>query len=69
LIGGSPGLIPYWPGSPTVGAGQLAELYPTHYDDVAAVTESAEAAVADGFLRQADIDAYIAEAEEAPVPR
>ncbi|HEY5886149.1 MAG TPA: alpha/beta hydrolase domain-containing protein [Acidimicrobiales bacterium] len=47
---------------------QLAELYPTHEDYVAAVTESAEAAVADGFLRQAEADAYIAEAEDAPVP-
>jgi hypothetical protein len=47
---------------------QLAELYPTHDDHVAAVTESAEAAVADGFLRPAEADAFVAAAEEAPVP-
>ena len=48
--------------------GQLEELYPTHEDYVTAVTESAEQAVADGFLRQAEADAFIADAEEAPVP-
>jgi hypothetical protein len=47
---------------------QLAELYPTHDDYVAAVTESADAAVAGGFLRQAEADAFVAAAEEAPVP-
>ena len=47
---------------------ELAALYPTHDDYVAAVTASAEDAVAAGFLRQAEADAYIAEAEEAPVP-
>jgi Alpha/beta hydrolase domain len=47
---------------------QIAELYPTHEDYVAAVTESADAAVADGFLRQAEADAFIATAEDAPVP-
>ncbi len=48
--------------------GQLEGLYPTHEDYVAAVTASAEAAVADGFLRQAEADAFVAAAEEAPVP-
>ena len=47
---------------------QMSELYPTHNDYLAAVTESAEAAVADGHLRQAEADAYIAEAEGAAVP-
>ena len=47
---------------------QISELYPTHNDYLAAVTESAEAAVADGHLRQAEADAYIAEAEGAAVP-
>jgi hypothetical protein len=47
---------------------QLEELYPTHDDYVAAVTNSADAAVAGGFLRAAEADAYIAEAEQASVP-
>ena len=47
---------------------QLAELYPTHDDYVNAVTESADAAVADGFLRQAEADAFVAAAEEASIP-
>jgi hypothetical protein len=47
---------------------QLQELYPTHDDYVAAVTTSAEAARAGGFLRPAEADAYIAEAEQAAVP-
>jgi hypothetical protein len=47
---------------------QLSDLYPTHDDYVAAVTDSANAAVEDGFLRQAEADEYIADAEEAPVP-
>jgi len=47
---------------------QLEELYPTHDDYVAAVTESADAAVEAGFLRQAEADAFVAGAEEAPVP-
>lgn len=46
----------------------LSELYPTHEDYVAAVTESAEAAVADGFLRQAEADAFVADAEASTVP-
>lgn len=49
-------------------AGKLAELYPTHQDYVDAVTQSAESAVSEGFLLQADADELIAEAEEAPVP-
>ena len=47
---------------------QLAQLYPTHEDYVAAVTESADAAVEAGFLRPEDRDAIVAEAEDAPVP-
>ena len=46
----------------------LAELYPTHEDYVDAVTESADAAVADGFLLREDADAVIAATEDAPVP-
>lgn len=49
-------------------AATLAELYPSHDDYVAAVTESAEAAVEAGFLLQDDADAYVAAAEEAAVP-
>ena len=52
------------PLSPT----QIRELYPTHEDYVTAVTTSAEAAVDGDFLRQADADAFIAEAEAASVP-
>ena len=47
---------------------QLAERYPDHDAYVAAVTESAEAAVADGFLQQSTADDLIAEAEDADVP-
>lgn len=46
----------------------LAELYPTHQDYVDAVTASADASVAEGFLLQDDADALVAAAEEAPVP-
>ena len=49
-------------------AAQLAERYPDHDAYVAAVTESADAAVADGFLRQASADEMIAAAEDADVP-
>ena len=41
-------------------ADQVASLYPTEADYVAAVTTSAEAAVAAGFLLQVDADAIIA---------
>lgn len=47
---------------------QIRELYPTHEDYVDAVSESAEAATSRGFLRRAEADAFIAEAEEASVP-
>lgn len=47
---------------------QLAERYPDHDAYVAAVTESANAAVADGFLLQGAADELIAEAEDAAVP-
>jgi hypothetical protein len=47
---------------------QLAERYPDHDAYVAAVTASADAAVADGFLRQKSADALIADATEADVP-
>jgi hypothetical protein len=47
---------------------QLAERYEDHDAYVAAVTESAEAAVADGFLRRQTADDLIAEAEAADVP-
>jgi hypothetical protein len=46
----------------------LAQLYPTHQDYVDAVTEAADAAVAAGFLRRDDADAFVAAAEEAAVP-
>ncbi len=47
---------------------QLAARYPDHDAYVAAVTESADAAVADGFLLQASADELIAQAEEADIP-
>jgi hypothetical protein len=49
-------------------AATLAQLYRTHEDYVGAVTEAADAAVAAGFLLQADADAFVAAAEEAAVP-
>jgi hypothetical protein len=49
-------------------AATLAQLYRTHEDYVVAVTEAADAAVAAGFLLQADADAFVAAAEEAAVP-
>jgi hypothetical protein len=47
---------------------RIAELYPTHEDYVDAVTESADAALDAGFLLEADRDAIVAEAEDAPIP-
>jgi hypothetical protein len=49
-------------------AATLRELYPTHDDYVDAVTESADAAVSDGFLLQDDADQIVADAEDADVP-
>jgi Alpha/beta hydrolase domain len=46
-------------------AATIASLYPDDDDYVAAVTESADAAVEAGFLLQADADAFIEAAEEA----
>jgi hypothetical protein len=46
----------------------LAGLYPTHQDYVDAVTESADAAVAAGFLLRADADEFVAAAERAAIP-
>ncbi len=48
---------------------QLAARYPDHDAYVAAVTKSADAAVAGGFLQQTTADDLIAEAEKADVPR
>ncbi|MGN6694445.1 MAG: alpha/beta hydrolase domain-containing protein [Aquihabitans sp.] len=47
---------------------QLAARYPDHEAYVADVTESANAAVADGFLLQGAADDLIAEAQDADVP-
>jgi hypothetical protein len=47
---------------------QLRDLYPTHEDYVEAVTQSAESAVADGFLRRAEADSYVAAAQGADIP-
>ena len=47
---------------------QLAAFYPTHDDYVDAVRESADAAVADGFLLQEDADAMVDAAEASTVP-
>jgi Alpha/beta hydrolase domain len=49
-------------------AATLAGLYPTHQDYVDAVTRSADAAVAAGFLRRAEADDIVAAAEDADVP-
>ena len=49
-------------------AATVAALYPTHQDYVDAVTESADAAVAAGFLRQAEADDIVAAAGDADVP-
>lgn len=47
---------------------QLAGLYPSHRDYVERVTDSADAAVVDGFLLPADRNAIVKEAKAAPVP-
>lgn len=47
---------------------QLAAHYPDHDAYGTAVTKSADAAVADGFLQQATADALIAEAKKADIP-
>ena len=47
---------------------ELSALYPTHQDYVDKVTASADAAVASGFLLQADADAFVTQAQDAPVP-
>ena len=55
-------------GETPLTAEQLVALYPTHDAYVAAVRESAEAAVADGFLLVDDAEAMIEAAEAAPIP-
>jgi hypothetical protein len=47
---------------------QLKDLYPTHAAYVRAVTESADAAMKEGFLLRADRDAFVAAAKKANVP-
>ncbi len=47
---------------------QLAARYPDHDAYVAAVTQSAEAAVADGFLLESTAEALIVEADDADIP-
>jgi hypothetical protein len=49
-------------------AATLAELYPTHDDYVAAVTEATDAAVEAGFVLELDGDGVVAAADEAPIP-
>jgi len=49
-------------------AADVAERYPTHEAYVEQVRASAEAALAAGFLLPEGVDAFVAEAEEAPVP-
>jgi hypothetical protein len=51
-----------------ISSTQLSTLYPTHQDYVDAVTASADAAVGSGFLLQPEADAYVAQAQDAPVP-
>jgi hypothetical protein len=47
---------------------RIAELYPTHDDYVAAVTTSADEALEAGFILPDDRDAFVDEAEAAPIP-
>jgi hypothetical protein len=47
---------------------QLIELYPTHEDYVQKVKDSANAALAAGFLLEPEAMGFIDEAENAPVP-
>jgi hypothetical protein len=47
---------------------RLADLYPTHDDYVEAVTASADDALEAGFLREAERDSLVAEAEAASIP-
>jgi hypothetical protein len=46
---------------------QLAALYVTHDDYVAAVTQAADTAVDGGFVLEADADALVAEAEASTI--
>jgi hypothetical protein len=48
-------------------AGQLAALYPTHADYVAAITSAANTALANGWILAADRDAYVAMAEGSAI--
>jgi hypothetical protein len=48
---------------------KLLELYPTHEDYVTQYTAAADAALASGFLLQADYDEATVEAQAAAVPR
>lgn len=49
-------------------AATLTELYPTHHDYVEAVTESANAAAAAGFLVPVDAEALMAEVDAGTGP-
>ena len=51
-----------------LGNATLASLYPSHDDYVARVRASAEAAMQAGYLLQAGVDEFVAEAQAAPVP-
>jgi hypothetical protein len=65
---GRSGLCVLFGDSRPFDAATLAELYPTHQDYVDAVSESADATVSAGYLLPEDADAFVAEAEDAPVP-
>jgi hypothetical protein len=47
---------------------KLLQLYPTHEDYVNQYRAAADAAMAAGYLLQADYDEAMAEAEAAPIP-
>jgi hypothetical protein len=49
-------------------AQQLSKLYPTHQDYVQRYTKAADAALAKGYLLQADYEAAIQQVQSAPIP-
>ena len=55
-------------GTTPFDAATLAELYPTHDDYVAAVTEATDAAVAAGFVLEPDAEKVVEAATDADIP-
>ena len=63
-----PGFCRLFGSTTPLSAEQLAALYPTHEDFVAAWTEATDDAVAAGYILAADRPALIAAAEDSTVP-